>query len=117
MAFEDALCMLDLDEDLDPSETSFLLLPPRLLGYATREKLWCQFSVDRTSPAPAKQARKFNEVLQLPPDQKEMIEAFVFSFGSGPTAGVVDVVPSKGIGMTLLFHGVFPSPFLVLIQT
>lgn len=40
-----------------------LLLPPRLLGYSTREKLWGQFSVEETRRPPGLQPGKFKHDL------------------------------------------------------
>jgi SpoVK/Ycf46/Vps4 family AAA+-type ATPase len=85
------------------------LFPPRLLGYATREKLWGQFAVDFTSQARGKNRKPFEADLQLEPKYKEMIEALVDSHESNTDRDkqlqVKDVVPDKGKGLVLLLHG------------
>jgi SpoVK/Ycf46/Vps4 family AAA+-type ATPase len=85
------------------------LFPPRLLGYAAREKLWGQFSVDQTQQAPGKNPKSFREDLQLEPKYKDMIEALVESHESNAERGrqlqVRDVVQDKGRGLVLLLHG------------
>lgn len=75
ITFEDATSMLDIEEDLVPDETNFLLLPLRLLGYATRERVWTQFNLETTKPAPGKQVDKFQLDLQPDPKYKMMVEA------------------------------------------
>lgn len=44
------------EKPLDPSNDHFLVTPPRLLGYATRQRIWGQICLDWA--APKKQADK-----------------------------------------------------------
>ncbi|CAG8955733.1 hypothetical protein HYFRA_00010999 [Hymenoscyphus fraxineus] len=100
---------LDLQKAL--KDDTHQLFPPRLLGYATNEKVWGQFAVDFTEEAPAKDTKPFREVLQLDPKYKEMIEALVDSHEkiaatkNKKQSQVEDVVQGKGLGLVLLLHG------------
>lgn len=86
-----------------PNKEDFLLYPPRVLGYSTKEKMWGQFGVDRTSDAPGKQISKFKEKLQLDDRYKLMIQALVDEHEG--RAEIKDVVEDKGKGLVLLLHG------------
>lgn len=97
--------MLDTREELDRNNQNFLLLPPRLLGYATKEKAWVQFSVELTTPELSKRPEKFKDTLQLEPKYKDMIEALVMSHDLNQANPVTDVIQDKGSGLAMLFHG------------
>ncbi|RYP48369.1 hypothetical protein DL768_005738 [Monosporascus sp. mg162] len=84
-----------------------LLIPPRLLGYSTREKLWGQFTVDQTKPPPGKQPQKFEHDLKLDKKYKDLIAALVQSHEARRGKQVEDVVHDKGRGLVLLLHGTF----------
>jgi len=90
---------------------NYLLFPPRLLGYATQEKIWGQFSVDNTKEPPGKMTTKFHDDLQLDVKYKNLIEALVSSHESNLEGAkerqVRDVVQNKGKGLVLLLHGMF----------
>ncbi|RYP22908.1 hypothetical protein DL767_008956 [Monosporascus sp. MG133] len=96
-------------EDLESSKAldsrHMLLIPPRLLGYSTREKLWGQFSVDQTNPPPGKQPQKFDHDLKLDKKYKDLIAALVNSHEARRGKQVEDVVHDKGKGLVLLLHG------------
>jgi hypothetical protein len=103
---------IDVSKGLDPNNENFLLLPPRLLGYATREKIWGQFSVDKTEDAHGQKREKFQDSLQLDPKYKNLIEALVNSHQLNQEKQrrtgqkqVEDVVSGKGRGLVLLLHG------------
>ena len=93
----------------EPTDEDFLLYPPRLLGYSTREKMWGQFGIDQTTNAPSKQTSMFRNQLQLDPQYKSMIQALVHEHeGRGEErVQVKDVVEDKGKGLVLLLHGEF----------
>lgn len=100
---------LDLQKALE--DDTHQLFPPRLLGYATKEKMWGQFAVDHTEEAPVKDTKPFREDLQLDPKYKDMIEALVDSHEKTTATRkekqlqVRDVVQGKGRGLVLLLHG------------
>jgi hypothetical protein len=103
----EAQAVAALEEDL----ADMLILPPRFLGYATREKLWGQFFVDTTKEPPGRNPKAFRADLQLAKKYKDLIEALVESHeqredtsGRGSTR-IVDVVHEKGKGLVLLLHG------------
>ena len=103
----------DQDEgaEKEPSKDDYLLYPPRVLGYSTKEKIWGQFAVDQTSEMPARETSTFREKLQLRKDYKQLIEALVDEHRgkredtAGEQVQVKDVVEDKGKGLVLLLHG------------
>ena len=101
--FQDTIAKLDLTKELDKKDDNFLVLPPRILGYATREKIWGQFCLDWTQPPAGKQPDKFRKDLQLNDKYKNLIEALVTSHAQNQP--VKDVVKGKGKGLVLLLHG------------
>ena len=102
---------VDEEKTHEPGPDEFLLYPPRVLGYSTREKVWGQFSVDKTSDVPEPSMSLFREKLQLDEDYKNMIQALVEEHGargdqSNPDkVKIKDVVEDKGKGLVLLLHG------------
>lgn len=101
---------MNTDKSFEEND-NYLLLPPRLLGYATQEKVWGQFSVDNTKKPPGKLPKKFHENLQLDEKYKDLIEALVGSHESNQEREkelrIKDVVQNKGKGLVLLLHGMF----------
>jgi hypothetical protein len=98
-------------KDHEPGPDQFLLYPPRILGYSTREKIWGQFNVDHTSDVPDPSISLFKEKLQLDENYKSMIQALVEEHGTRGSQNdpdrvkVKDVVEDKGKGLVLLLHG------------
>ena len=108
LEFVELVTKLDLETPLDPENENFLVFPPRVLGYATREKVWGQFNLKLIKEPFEKQPDKFNDNLQLDPKYKRLIKALVQSHElSNTTMGthVEDVVEEKGKGLVLLLHG------------
>ncbi|RYP17984.1 hypothetical protein DL765_004203 [Monosporascus sp. GIB2] len=103
--FEDTVMMLDKHKGVDPNNDNFLLLPPRILGYATREKLWTQFLVDSVKPGGGKRPQKFREVLQLDETYKRLIESLVMSFSRNSDKQLADIIEGKGKGLYILLYG------------
>jgi hypothetical protein len=99
----------DEEKDHEPGPEEFLLYPPRILGYSTREKIWGQFNVDKTTDVPDPSMSLFKEKLQLDEDYKIMIQALVEEHGARggqkDRLKVKDVVEDKGKGLVLLLHG------------
>jgi hypothetical protein len=104
---------MDTEKSLQEND-NYLLFPPRLLGYATQEKIWGQFSVDNTREPPGKMTTKFRDNLQLDVKYKNLIEALVDSHESNLERAkelqVRDGVQNKGKGLVLLLHGMFQIP-------
>lgn len=106
--FSEKVGKMDLKGPLDPEDDNFVIFPPRVLGYATREKVWGQFGIDLMSDRPSRQAEKFDENLQLDPKYKTLIKALVQSHEQANEHSgkqVEDVVQDKGKGLVLLLHG------------
>ncbi|KAJ2989127.1 hypothetical protein NUW58_g3627 [Xylaria curta] len=96
------------DSVLNMSDQNILMLPPRILGYATREKMWAQFSVDSAEEPAGKNPENFEKNLQLDQTYKDLIEALVESHQvnqATATKQVKDFVDDKGRGLVLLLHG------------
>ena len=88
----------------------FLLYPPRVLGYSTKEKIWGQFGVDQTEKVEVPENDLFKEKLQLDDTYKKMIDALVKDHSNrrdkkNHRKEVEDIVDNKGKGLVLLFHG------------
>lgn len=102
---------IDVNKVLEEDTDTYQLFPPRILGYATREKMWGQFSVEIAGSAPSINRKPFREDLQLDAQYKDMIEALVndHQFSAALRDEIVqnveDVVKGKGEGLVLLFHG------------
>jgi SpoVK/Ycf46/Vps4 family AAA+-type ATPase len=97
-----------LDKDLDPTNDNFVIFPPRVLGYATREKVWGQFNLNLMKEPLGKREDLFDTHLQLDADYKSLIRALVQSHelaNSQMGKQVEDVVEDKGKGLVLLLHG------------
>ena len=108
LEFAELVKNVDLEAPLDAENENFLVFPPRVLGYATREKVWGQFDLKSMKEPFGKQPDKFNDNLQLDPKYKRLIKALVQSHElSNTTVGthIEDVVEEKGKGLVLLLHG------------
>jgi len=107
------LTIEDVQKGLESGVSDFFIIPPRVLGYSTKEKLWGQFFVDKKEAPAGRQPRKFHEDLQLEKKYKDLIEALVDSHEAGRAASkdpeknrqVSDMVSGKGKGLVLLLHG------------
>ncbi len=82
-----------------------LIMPPRVLGYSTKEKIWGQFFVSSILPAEGKQPAKFRKDLQLDDKYKELIEALVESHeadveSTKPAPDLVHHLPLSGTSGT-----------------
>lgn len=77
-----------------PTGSWFKLCPPRLLGYATKEKTWAQFKISATYSMKEKESNAFETELQLDRRYKDMLLALVNSHDSQKKVG--DMVEDKG---------------------
>ncbi|RFU26079.1 hypothetical protein B7463_g10249, partial [Scytalidium lignicola] len=89
----------------DKVKENMLLLPGRLLGYATRERVWGQFFVKLILPSSGKNPRIFRENLQLEHTYKDLIEALFASHLPMQDHQLEDVKIGQGGGSILLLHG------------
>jgi hypothetical protein len=100
------------------SEDRLLFLPPRLLGYALKEKVWGQFLVNKLkrvdTSVTGDHAEAFNKELQLEEQSKKVLMAFVQhhkvpSVRRGRNDGIdpktFDIIEGKGQGLVILLHG------------
>jgi hypothetical protein len=108
-------------------ETRLQLLPPRILGFALKEKVWGQFLVEnvtkRTTKDDENREGPFWKDLELEKESKELLWAFMQQHkvtatlsncesGIGSTAEVpevnpksIDIIEGKGQGLVILLHG------------
>lgn len=103
--FRDLVDKLNPDDPLDPDNDDFLVTPPRLLGYATRQRIWGQISLDGAKPAKKPDETTFMKELQLDTRYKTMILSLVKSHTDKKDQPVRDLVDNKGKGLVLLLHG------------
>ncbi|KAK4446488.1 transitional endoplasmic reticulum ATPase 1 [Podospora aff. communis PSN243] len=106
--FAEKVKKMDLHKPLDTADDNFVIFPPRVLGYATREKVWGQFGLHLMSDRPDRQPDKFDDNLQLDAKYKSLIKALVQSHEQAAEhhgKQVEDVVRDKGKGLVLLLHG------------
>lgn len=94
------------------TDTQYMLCPPRLLGYALKQRIWGQFLVDGLSDPDEKDSRTFNEKLQLDSEAKYLIHNSVMAHEQGKkkdrggrVKGLEDFAPGKGRGLTIMLYG------------
>ncbi|CAN8102858.1 unnamed protein product [Discula destructiva] len=97
--------LLTVNEPLDPNDDNFLIMPPRLLGYATRQRVWGQFSIDQARPPAKGDPQAFRHTLQLNDSYKDMIESQVLAHMQKGKKPITDIIEEKGKGLVLLLHG------------
>ncbi|KAL1857461.1 hypothetical protein Daus18300_010325 [Diaporthe australafricana] len=93
------------EKPLDPNNDNFLVTPPRLLGYATRQRIWGQICLDWAEPKKKADQQVFLEKLQLNSRDKNMILSLVVAHMKTKEKKVKDIVENKGKGLVLLLHG------------
>lgn len=106
--------------DFSEDQVRLMYLPPRLLGFALKDKVWGQFLVDNLTPIGSADDREhmkpFEKELQLETESKEQLMALVAhhkasssnKLGDGNDnieANSVDVIEGKGRGLAILLHG------------
>lgn len=106
-----------LGKTFTENEERLLFLPPRLLGFALKDKVWGQFLVTKLEPVSGQreQVEPFWDELQLEKESKDLLMAFVRhheartlrSYGEeeGIDAKAFDVIEGKGQGLAILLHG------------
>jgi hypothetical protein len=105
-------------QDFSKEKERLQFLPPRLLGYALKEKVWGQFLVEKLTlikpNIDKEKSGPFWTELELEEDAKRHLMAFVQHHrasgarmaGSDDTGGnAFDVIEGKGQGLVVLLHG------------
>ncbi|OAP62732.1 hypothetical protein AYL99_01959 [Fonsecaea erecta] len=95
-------------QGVDEEDYQCLLYPPRVLGYATQQKMWAQFIVNNTALVSSELSRAFEDKLELDQKDKNMIKALVENHESSKDTNqtqVNDIIESKGKNLVILLHG------------
>jgi DNA polymerase III delta prime subunit len=103
---------LRLDQKDTPTEDEFLLMPTTIPGYDLIEKEWVKLPVSNITPI-VWNKQPFEDLV-LPEDTKHLVKAMVTVRASTikskreknqESYRVFDVIPGKGNGLIMLFHG------------
>lgn len=92
-------------------EGKYLLSPPRVLGWSTVRKSWCEFMVTEVQKTRSRNARIFEVELQLDSKVKRMIKALVEQHNRKDDKDDVanpDLIEGKGRGLVIMLHGRLP---------
>ncbi|CAK1364315.1 unnamed protein product [Cercospora beticola] len=105
-------------ESFQESEERLRMCPPKVLGYALRQRLWAQFRIKDISNSEnsAESGHYFQKELQLDSKYKETLMAFITNHESfrkrrsQPNSRhsipeTFDIVEDKGKGLAILLHG------------
>jgi hypothetical protein len=110
----------DIGQEFTEEQKRLQFLPPRLLGYALKEKVWGQFLVDKLEPISSTvdkdKSGPFWTELELEQEAKRHLMAFVQHHRAsglrktGPgdasvDAKAFDIIEGKGQGLVILLHG------------
>ncbi|KNG47000.1 aaa family atpase [Stemphylium lycopersici] len=96
------------------TEDQFLHCPPRVLGYALKQKKWAQLLVKGLQAPDAADATVFEEKLQLDEEAKNLVKWSVQAHEegkksiigrSGESRGLQDFAPDKGKGLVIMLYG------------
>jgi hypothetical protein len=95
----------------------YLHCPPRVLGYALKQKGWAQLLVEKLRAPDAADASVFKDKLQLDPDSKDLVQWSVQAHEQGkkkdhkgePRA-LQDFAPDKGKGLVIMLYGEYTLP-------
>ncbi|KAI4682480.1 uncharacterized protein J4E88_005370 [Alternaria novae-zelandiae] len=86
--------------------------PPRVLGYALKQKKWAQLLVEKLNPPNDADASVFRDKLQLDPDSKDLVRWSVqaHEYGKdvdakGESKSLQDFAPDKGKGLVIMLYG------------
>ncbi|KAI4671512.1 uncharacterized protein J4E78_000008 [Alternaria triticimaculans] len=94
------------------SSEQLMHCPPRVLGYALKQKKWAQLLVEKLNPPNDADASVFRDKLQLDPDSKELVKWSVqaHEYGKdvdakGESKSLQDFAPDKGKGLVIMLYG------------
>ncbi|RYP47914.1 hypothetical protein DL768_006110 [Monosporascus sp. mg162] len=85
--------------------------PPRVLGYALKQKTWVQLLVKHLDTPNEADVNTFRNKLQLDLDAKDLISKSVFAHAkarkreNGVSKGLDDFAPEKGRGLVIMLYG------------
>jgi nucleosome binding factor SPN SPT16 subunit len=90
----------------------YLHCPPRVLGYALKQKKWAQLSVKALKAPDKADATVFEDRLQLDEEAKELVKWTVQAHEigkevdkKGNSKGLQDFAPDKGKGLIIMLYG------------
>ena len=89
-------------------EMKYLIAPPRVLGWSTVRKSWCEFLVTEIQKAREANSAIFDKELQLEAKVKKMIKALVEQHNKKDEIEEIknpDLIEGKGRGLVILLHG------------
>jgi SpoVK/Ycf46/Vps4 family AAA+-type ATPase len=81
-----------------------LLCPPRVFGFALRQKVWVQMLVDNVKEMDQKDKETAYKKLELDSKSKNILKTLVLQH-SNETNKIDDLIPGKGNGLIVLLHG------------
>lgn len=92
------------------ADEQYMILPPRVLGYAMRTKIWGQLLVNNVRNVRYDKEENTFKKLVLAKSQKKLIESLVSKHGElnsdgGDANQLEDLVEGKGKGLVILLHG------------
>ncbi|KAI4645660.1 hypothetical protein J4E93_005237 [Alternaria ventricosa] len=98
--------------DIAMSADQLMHCPPRVLGYALKQKKWAQLLVEKLNPPNDADASVFRDKLQLDADSKELVKWSVqaHEYGKevdakGESKSLQDFAPDKGKGLVIMLYG------------
>ncbi|KAH7398262.1 P-loop containing nucleoside triphosphate hydrolase protein [Pyrenochaeta sp. MPI-SDFR-AT-0127] len=101
------------DKKMTPDQ--YLHCPPRVLGYALKQKKWAQLLVEGLQAPDEADATVFNDKLQLEEEAKELVKWSVQAHEQGKktnkkgeSMSLQDFAPDKGKGLVIMLYG-FPG--------
>ena len=98
----------------------YLHCPPRVLGYALKQKKWAQLLVDGLRSPDAADATVFEEKLQLDEEAKNLVKWSVQAHEEGKklidgkpgeSRGLQDFAPDKGKGLVIMLYGMLSDAY------
>jgi hypothetical protein len=97
------------------SSDQLLCCPPRVLGYALKQKNWVQLLVKHLRNSDKADNNTFEDKLQLDSEAKDLISKSVLAHSNsrkkqkGVFNGLDDFAPEKGKGLVIMLYGISSS--------
>jgi hypothetical protein len=102
------------DSEKTLTDLQYMHCPPRVLGYALKQKKWAQLLVDGLQEPDEADASVFADELQLEEESKELVRDAVKAHekgklmdNKGQLQGLQDFAPDKGKGLVIMLYGMF----------